>query len=465
MQNHIFFIKTALFVILSKSRFNNKEKRMERKDFIKGALWITVGGFVSKVIGALYRIPLTNLIGGYGIGLYQMIYPFYCLLLTLSATGIPSAVSALTASEFAKGNLARNTLSPAMKLFAIIGGIGTILMLLLSGTLAKAQGETALIGGYIALAPSVFLVSIIAVFRGWLQGRGNMKPTAISEILEQLIKVCVGLLFAYLYRGNIQKSVTALLFAVTVSELCALCYMFVCYKRVHAPILFKNQGDRVAVKEILKVSIFVTLTSALLPLSNMIESVLLPRLLNKYTTEAVSLYGLYAGGAVTLVGLPVSLCYGIVAVTVPSVASSPQNERRKRIFYALGLTLLISVPCAVGLYLFAPTAVNIIYRALSVTEKQTLIHLLRALSPTAVTLSALQTLSACLTAQGKSRFGSVSMFFGVVVKLILDVVLIANPNYSILGATVSANTCYALVFLINLFINLRVSKKEKQQTV
>ena len=204
-----------------------KGKGMERKEFIKGAVWITVGGFVSKLIGALYRIPLTNLIGGYGIGLYQMIYPFYCLLLTLSATGIPSAVSALTASELAKGSNARNTLSPAMKLFAFIGGIGTILMLLLSGTLAKAQGETALVGGYITLAPSVFLVSILAVFRGWLQGKGNMKPTAISEILEQIIKVCIGLLFAYLYRGNIQKSVTALLFAVTVSELCAVCYMFV----------------------------------------------------------------------------------------------------------------------------------------------------------------------------------------------------------------------------------------------
>jgi stage V sporulation protein B len=304
-------------------------------------------------------------------------------------------------------------------------------------------------------------VSILAVFRGWLQGKGNMKPTAISEILEQIIKVCIGLLFAYLYRGNIQKSVTALLFAVTVSEFFAVCYMFIVYKRVPVPVIPKNQGGRVAVKEILKVSIFVTLTSALLPFSNMVESVFLPRLMGKYTTQAVSLYGLYAGGAVTLVGLPVSLCYGITAVTVPSVASAPKNECRKRIFYALGFTLLISIPCAVGLYLFAPTAVNVVYKSLSVTEKQTLIQLLRALTPTAVTLSSLQTLSACLTAQGKPQYSAISMLIAVLVKTLTYVFLLRNAQISVFGLAIATNLCYLVAFFIDLVYNLVINKRKK----
>lgn len=435
---------------------------MKKKDFIKGAAWIAVGGFVSKLLGALYRIPLTNLIGGYGIGLYQMIYPFYCLLLTVSATGIPSSVSAITASEITKGESARNVLAPALKTFALIGALGAIIMILLAPSLSKAQGESALIGGYISLAPSVFFVSAIAVFRGSLQGQGDMRPTAVSEILEQLVKVSVGLLLAYLYRGNITKSVTALLFAVTVSEIFACLYIFLKHKRVHAPSLFKNQGGRVAVKEILKTSLFVTLTSALLPFSNMLESVALPRLMNGYTAEAVSLYGLYAGGAVTVVGLPVSLCYGIVAVAVPSVASAPTSERRKRIFYALGLTLLVSIPCSLCLYFFAPTAVEIIYRALSVTEKQTLIKLVRALAPSAITLSSLQTLSACLTAQGKPRLGSLSMLLGITAKISLEIFLVAKPEFSIFGAAIAANACYALVFLLNIIFNLRLTRKIRE---
>lgn len=432
---------------------------MRNKEFLKGAVWIAVGAFVSKLIGALYRIPLTNLIGGYGIGLYQMIYPLYCLLLTVSATGIPSSISAITANELAKGDKARSVLSSAIKLFLTIGLLGSAVMILLAKPLSNAQGESGLANGYIALAPSVALVSVISVFRGWFQGNGNMRPTAISEILEQAVKVCFGLLFAYLYRGNVKKAVTALLFAVTVSELFALFYILLKYKRVHAPTLLKNDGGRVAMKEILKTSVFVTLASALLPLSNMIESVFLVRLMNGYTGNSISLYGLYAGGAVTLVNLPVSLCYGIVAITIPTLAKTQQTERRKKLLYSLGLTLLVSLPCAVGLYVFSPTIVDLLYRSLSATEKQTLIRLVKSLSVSAVTLSGLQTLSGSLTAQGKPRLSAITMSLGIAIKLGLDFLLVSKPEYSIFGAVISANACYALVFILNLIVNFRLTRK------
>ena len=434
---------------------------MRNKEFLKGAVWIAGGAFISKLIGALYRIPLTNLIGGYGTGLYQMIYPFYCLLLTVSATGIPSSISAITARELAKGDKARGVLASALKLFIVIGLLGSVVMVLLAKPLSNAQGESSLAGGYIALAPAVALVSVISVFRGWFQGNGNMRPTAISEILEQVVKVGVGLLFAYLYRGDIKKSVTALLFAVTLSELFALFYMLLKYKRVHAPTLLKNDRGRVAMKEILKTSVFVTLASALLPLSNMLESVFLVRLMNGYTGNAISLYGLFAGGAVTLVNLPVSLCYGVVAITIPTLARAQRAERKKKLFYSLGLTLLVSLPCAIGLYFFAPTIVDLLYRSLSVMEKQTLVSLIKNFSISAVTLSGLQTLSGSLTAQDKPRLSAITMSLGIAVKLGLDFLLVSRPEYSIFGAVISANVCYALVFILNLIANLFLTRKKK----
>lgn len=434
---------------------------MQSKEFIKGAVWIATGAFVSKLIGALYRIPLTNLIGGYGMGLYQMIYPFYCLLLTVSATGIPSSISAITASELTKGDKAKSVLGSALKLFLLVGVLGSVVMIILAKPLATAQGENGLWGGYIALAPSVALVSVISVFRGWFQGNGDMRPTAISEILEQVVKVVIGLLLAYLYRGNVKKAVTALLFAVTVSELFALFYVLWKYKRVHAPTLLKNDRGRVAMKEILRTSVFVTLASALLPLSNMIESVFLVRLMNNYTDRAIGLYGLYAGGAVTIINLPVSLCYGIVAITIPTLAKAKASERRRKLFYSLGLTLLVSLPCAVGLYIFSPTVVNVLYRSLSGVEKQTLISLIKSFSISAVMLSGLQTLSGCLTAQGKPRFSAITMSVGIAIKLGLDFLLVSNPKYSIQGAVISANVCYALVFILNLIVNLSLTRKKK----
>ena len=425
---------------------------------------IATGGFLAKLIGALYRIPLTNLIGGRGIGLYQMAYPFYCLLLTVSATGIPSSIAAIQAAEEAKGERGRRVLGPSMKLFLLIGGAGTLLMLALAPVLSNMQGEQSLVSGYIALAPSVFLVSGISVFRGWFQGRNNMLPTAVSEVTEQLVKVGFGLLFAYLYRGNVEKAVAMLLLAVSLSELVALGLMIVLYKRVPAPDLLKNTRTRVGAGEILRTSVFVTLSSALIPLSNLVESVMLVRLLGAYEGDAVALYGLFSGGAVTVINLPVSVCYGLAAASVPTVSEA--NERgekrqtRKRVLFSLLVTLAVSIPCALALYLFAPTVVGLVYRSLKLQEKQILVRLIKAFSVSAVTLSGLQTLSACLTAQGKPKYATLSMTVGVSLKLLLDFLLVRSPSFSILGAVIASNACYALVFLINLICNLRLSRSQ-----
>ena len=436
---------------------------MKKQTLISGATTVAVGGFVAKLIGALYRIPLTNLIGGKGIGLYQMAYPFYCLLLTVSATGIPSSIATLVASERAKGEGAKRVLPTAMKLFLSVGTVGTAVMILLSKTLALAQGESGLTYGYIALAPSVFLVSAISVFRGWFQGLKDMRPTAVSEVVEQLVKVGVGLFTAYLYRADLQKAVTCLLFSVSVSELVALIVMIMLYKRVPATVLLKNDRGRVEVKRVLSLSLFVTLSSALLPFSNLVESVLLVRLMGKYTEQAIALYGLFSGGAVTIISLPVSVCYGLAAASVPAVSEGRGAGKKvgKKVWISLALTLLVSLPCALGLHFFAPTAVGVFYRALSGEERGILIELVRKFSMSAVTLSCLQTASACLTARGKPKLSALAVGVGVVVKIAADYWLVSKPEFSVFGAVIATNLCYLTAFTLTLVFHLWLNKKEK----
>ncbi len=206
-------------------------KEGKRGGFLKGAAIIALGGFAAKAIGALYRIPLTNLIGGHGIGLYQMVYPVYCLLLTVSATGIPSSIAKLTAEKLGKGQSDKALFRTAMKLFLLIGGVGTLLMCAIAPFLSAAQGSSEVTAGYFTLAPSVLLVSAISVFRGYFQGRNQMLPTALSETVEQLVKVGFGLLFAYLFRENVARAVVFLLLAVSLSELTALFLMLFFYAR------------------------------------------------------------------------------------------------------------------------------------------------------------------------------------------------------------------------------------------
>lgn len=457
-----------------------KQPKHAKLGFLKGAAWIAAGGFVAKIIGALYRIPLTNLIGGHGLGLYQLVYPVYCLLLTISATGIPSSIAKLTAERLENGESDKPVFKTSMKLFLLIGAGGSLLMAALAPVLAKAQGAEEVLGGYFALAPAVLLVSAISVFRGWFQGRTQMFPTAVSEVTEQVVKVGFGLLFAYLYRSNVQKAVVFLLLAVSISEAVALLVMWILFKRVPAPTLQKNEGGRVAMRSVLKLSIPVTFSSILLPLSGLLDSVLVPRLLGGYAADPVSLFGLFSGGAVTIVNLPVSVCYGIAAASVPAVAAAAAKAAqasasngsvearkagnrgvRKRIWFSLLITLAIAAPSALGLYFFAEPAAKIIFRSLQGEELQTLIGLVKTFSISALSLSLVQTLSACLTAQGKPQYAALSMLIAVTVKTGVYVVLLQNPQISVFGLAHATNVCYLVAFLLNLVYNLRVANKKK----
>ena len=439
-----------------------KGRKKHGDGLLKGAAWIAAGGFIAKIIGALYRIPLTNLIGGKGIGLYQMVYPVYCLLLTVSATGIPSSIAKLTAESIRKGKSTRPLFVSAMKLFLLIGVGGTAIMAIVAPYLSKAQGSGEVLGGYYALAPSVLLVSAISVFRGWFQGQNDMMPTAISEIAEQVVKVAFGLLFAYLFRGKIATAVTFLLLAVTLSELFTLFLMLALYKR--RPLKQENDGGRYAFKRILRMSIPVTFSSLLIPLSSLIDSVFVPRLLGAYETEAVTLYGLFSGGAVTVVGLPVSICYGIAAASIPRVTQEKTGAgTRRRVFYSLGLTALIGGISALGLYLFAEPAVSIIFRSLTGKEKEILVQLVRIYAISALTLSCAQTLSACLTAQGKPQYAALSMLIGVVVKTVGYFFWLKNTENSIFALAHATNLCYLVAFLLDFMYNLIVIKKAKRK--
>ncbi len=444
-----------------------KEKK---RSFLKGAALIAAGGLLAKIIGALYRIPLTNLIGGHGIGLYQLVYPVYCLLLTVSATGIPSSIAKLTAEKLGRGESDKPLFKTALWLFLWIGLIGTLLMVALAPLLASLQGSREVTGGYFTLAPSVLLVSAISVLRGWFQGRNDMFPTAISEVIEQAVKVAFGLFFAYIFRDDIPKAVVFLLLSVSISELVALIVMIALYKLSPARKETGKDGGRVAAKTILHTSIPVTLSALLIPFSTLIDSVLAVRLLGVYAPDPVALYGLFSGGAVTVINLPVSVCYGIAAASIPAVATAKaqaetgaQSEKkvsvRKKIFFSLGITFLISIPAAFALYYFAEPVSRMIFRSLKGEELQTLVSLIQTFAVSAFTLSCVQTLSACLTAQGKPQYAAISMAIAMAVKTIVYVFLLKNQEVSVFGLAYATNIGYLVAFLLNFVYNLKVSKE------
>ena len=425
---------------------------MKRAGYLKNAAVLTVGGFAAKAIGALYRIPLMGLIGGYGMGLYQMAYPLFCVLLTFSSTGIPSAFSRLIAQETARGTEDGGTVRAALSLFALLGLTGTLVMCLLSPLMSALQGEDALEACYFALAPSVLLCALIAVFRGYFQGKNRMEPTASSEIVEQLVKTAVGLACACFFRGV--QAVIFALFAVTASELAALVYLWARYRgerRVCLPV-------RRPPAPILPAVLPVMAATSLLPLSQTLDSVLVVRLLSRHTARAVALYGIFSGGVLALVNLPATLSYGLAAAIVPAVASARGEEGRRRAMFALLATVCLSLPCAVVLYAFAAPISAALYPSLG-DDAALLASLLRMSAVSAVTLSCVDTLAACLTGMGRAKYAAAGMAAAVAVKATLQLLLVGNPRFSIYGAAIAANVCYPVAFFFDLVYTVKKPKE------
>lgn len=433
------------------------KQKKDGQSFIKGAIIISLGGFISKVLGAIYRIPLTNFLGGEGMGIYQMVYPLYCILLTVSASGIPTGIARLISSGKGFGAERR-----AFRLYGYIGVVGTLLMYALSSPLAGIQGEPAIALCCKLLCPSVFFVSMLSVIRGYFQGRGNMYPTAVSEVSEQLIKVGVGCAAAYIFRENLSVAVASTLFAVTVSEAVTTAAVAVWYlRRKDKKPLYTPES--VPVSAILKFTVPLTLTAIALPLSQLVESIVAVRLLRATAQNATALYGVYSGCAVTIINLPVSITYGLAASSVPQISplaeSGDFSGAKKKAFKALRITLLVSVPAAVALALFAPLATNVIFGSLAGEEKAVLIKLIRILAVSSVTQSVVQTSSACITALGMPIKSTVTQWSTAILRVVLTAVLIKFTPLSIFGAAWSADCAYLVASLLNLWYIVRAGVK------
>lgn len=435
---------------------------MIKKDkLITGALILAIGGFLTKVIGVFYRIPLTNILGAEGIGIYQMVFPLYCLLLTVSSTGVPNGISKL----IAEGNDPNEVLKSSLKLFIPIGLIGSIFMTVFARKISLLQGNILAKNSYIFLAPSILAVSVISCLRGYFQGFTNMKPTAISQILEQTIKLIFGLTLCYFIKGDVSKKASLATLSVTISEVCALIFLAVLAikksKGLKSVITLKSN-----VKVFIKTVFPVMLSTVVMPLTRTIEGFFIINVLNKYLQNATSLYGIYSGVVESIIGVPVSVLYGIAVTSVPIISSNENelNVRYNKAKRSIILTLVLGLVFAIMLYLFSPLAVKILYRKLLLEEKALAIKMLRLASLSVVFLPLMQTLSSTLIALGYLYVPVSSSLIASSIKILLSICLLNVHSLNIFAVVITDIVCYILACFINLVYIILKKKKLKEIT-
>lgn len=428
---------------------------------IKGAIWLAAGTFIAKFIGAFYRVPLTNLLGGEGLGIYQTVFPVYLLLLDISGSGLPSAISKIVASFSGKDemNKQKSFLKSCFIILGVAGFIGAGIMATLSGVLSTVQGDVRAATAYLTLAPSVFFVSLISCFRGYFQGKEKMSPTAVSQVIEQTVKLIFGIILVKAFLPDIQKAVSGATLAVTFSEVVGFIYLFITYKvkEKGLPLSYK-QNLKVHGKELIKYGIPVTLSGIMIPLSHIADSFMIVNILSVYREDATSLYGLLTGASSSVINLPVAVCYGIAVAAIPYITKAKKDIENKTNFTVIA-TFFLSFIGGITVFLFAPFMVNILFSGMASYERGITVFLIRGTAVNVVLISLIQTGSAILTGAGKPNLPVISLFLGVVVKVILNFLLLPIRNLNIYGGAISSIACYFTAVLLN-FIWLKVKVKE-----
>lgn len=414
---------------------------------LKGAFTLSAAGFIAKILGALYRIPLTNIIGAQGIGLYQTSFPVYCILLTFSSSGVPNSLAKLISQGY-DGN---DTLKKSLKIFCLLGALGSFLTFVFGKKLAAFQGEKEAYLGYMLLSPSVLFTSALSCFRGYFQGLGNMKPTAYSQVAEQGVKLVFGLTLAYIFRGNVFLAAGLCSLSVTLSEVFALAFVYGLYKKSKTN---GGKGRIISKKIIVKTVVPVTLTAVLIPLARTIDSFMIINILKTYTPYATKLYGLYSGGVESVIGVPVALCYGIACASIPRVSklTSSNENAESEIKKSLLYTLISGLICSLTVFLASYILVNVAYFNLTGQEKRLLIGLIKTACPTVLALALIQTTNALFIAQGKLYTPCVTLGLAVLFKTAFSLCFLRVQSVSIFATALSDVIAFSFCAFANVVI-------------
>ncbi len=433
----------------------------KQNSFVKNTVILSFAGIFSRVLGAFFRIPLYRLIADEGMGLYTTGYNIYAMLLAISTTGIPIAISKLVAEEVSGNRLgeARRIFRFAAIMLTVIGFFVTLGLIFTAPFIADIIGDSRAVYPLITIAPAIFIVALMAAFRGFFQGLQRMWPTAISQIFEQIGRVITGLLLVwYMVRNSspVEYTAAAACSGATVGSLIGLIVILVIYFK-SKPYLNKLTSNsepakinKKIIKKILLFAIPITIGAMVIPFMNGIDVALVPRRLQSigYTeSQSMALYGRLTA-VVPLINLPSLLAYALAASLVPAVsmatAKGRSNAVRSRSRLAVKLVLLIGLPAAAGLSLLAEPVCLLLYNDILLAP------ILEILAFVAVFLTLHQACTGILQGLGQTSIPVRNLFIGGMAKVILNFILPAIPALNIRGAAISSVVAYGIASILNI---------------
>lgn len=463
---------------------NSKEnvKKVKAQSFMKNVLMLMCSQIIIKVLGLLYKLVIINAdgFGNVGNGYYNTGYQLYALLLTLSSVGVPTVISKLVSERVAVGDnkSAHRIFQTALKLFGILGGIFSILLFFgadfIATNILNVPGVKYTL---MVLAPAIVMVSISAVLRGYFSGLGSMKATSVSQTLEQFFNCILSITFVYAFVGNEPEIMAAAgNLSTTLAVIISLNYLIIYYKRRKAGIMegvekstsdSEEKSTKQLVKIILALSIPMAIGSIISVINSAIDSVTISNCIQfayegiinskeALENEAMRLAGILSKSE-TIIHLPLAInaafCVALVPAISSALAKGDKKSAQKRLSFSFFASILILFPCAVGLTVIADQIINLLYP--NAPEGGTILQLTTI---TMIFVGLNNIVNGGLYGIGKIHIPAISLAIGGIFKLVLNVILISNPDINIYGATYSSIVCQAIAFFISYFAMIKYIK-------
>lgn len=463
--------------------------KIKKQNFVKGAIILVAANTISKVLGAVFKIPITYILKEEGMAIFNSAMQIYVTVLTVITAGIPIAISKLVAEQTVSGSEKdiHKTVHICEILLVILGIIGSAVLFFGADFFAAVIKDSQTAPAIKAISPAVFFVAVGVVYKSYYQGTQNMSPTAISQVIEAVIKLTVGYgLAVWLVGKSIREISAGAIFGTTIGEIVATFILLILYipDKLESNRKFIDTEDGIKytdiIKNIAKIALPLTLATAIGSILSAADiSLIRIRLQDiNFTQESAQymidcysrytdvfdnlknnlnmgaegarwLYGAYSGYALTVFHLPPGIVGTLGVSILPVIASSYSlgdiKKAARSTELAIRIVILISLPCAVGMMMFAQPVLELLFKNTASAQ------MLKIISPGIVTVCLTTITTAVLHASGHIITPFKNMIIGTICKLAAIYFLAVIPQINILAAPISTNIDYFVTVILDLY--------------
>lgn len=463
------------------------DQPIKKQTFLQGTAVLAMATVLVKLMGFLFKVPLNNIIGEDGFGYFNTAYDVYNVLLMISTTGLPVAMSRMISQAQTLGNHAqiKRIYRTSLYVFLTIGMVGSLGMLFfcrqLSVMVTTNENSWAAIA---ALAPCVLLICLVSAYRGFFQGQSNMTPTSVSQIFEAVTRLVVGLGLAWLVMkltgeaavraqgivlasgetaqdyGDITLAAGGAILGVTLGSLISVVYLHHKFRQSNQILSLGGgtaKSTRSTMKELLSIAVPITLGSAGLQIINLFDTMIYMRRLTgalQWTEKmADSAKGVY-NFCQTVFALPCSFIPTITIAVIPAITASLTRkdlaEAKATSESSVRTMALIAMPCAAGLFVMAEPVIRLLCSTYTEDRIQLAATMLAILGLTVIFNSLVLLLNAIMQAHGDVVTPVVNMLIGGIIKIIVNYILVGQPNLNIVGAPIGTFICYISITALDM---------------